>query len=153
MKERIKGTPERWGIAVVPSVKLLHMTTMIISFFRLLGNYSLVKKTGFSFSVVPMLHIFLKSFTVNKSSREADNRTYTRNQFFKKFDWGFCTGLGIKVPLWQNFVMSCEARYNLGMFQIVKDDISQERNWHEKTNSVNFLIGVTYRLCQRKSKE
>jgi len=121
--------------------------------FQAFGQLFLGKKPRFFFQCGPYAAYLLKSFTVDKSSREADNRTYTRDQFFKKFDWGFSTGLGIKVPLWQNFLVSCEARYNLGMFQIVKDDISRERNWSEKTNSVNFLIGVTYRLCQRKSKE
>ncbi|MFH1297773.1 MAG: porin family protein [Bacteroidota bacterium] len=120
---------------------------------QIFGRMTFGKKINFFFQTGLFSGYLLRGYTVNNAWPKELGRTYETTQFFNRFDWGLSTGIGMNIPLWQRFLVSVEVRYNLGLYQIVKDDISQESHWYEKTNSVNFLVGVAYRFSQRKNKE
>jgi hypothetical protein len=62
---------------------------------------------------------------------------------YKPFDFGISGGLGIGIPVNENFVISCELRNNLGLLNIAKGEVY--KGGSVKTNSTNLLIGIAYK--------
>ncbi|MEI7595029.1 MAG: porin family protein [Bacteroidota bacterium] len=64
---------------------------------------------------------------------------------YETIDAGITTGVGIDFQYFKNFSFSCEVRRNTGMTGIIK-----EFDWKYpsslKTNSINLLIGLTYKI-------
>jgi hypothetical protein len=66
---------------------------------------------------------------------------------YKRFDIGITGGLGLSIPIKTKFAFSFEVRNNLGL-----NNISQAKVVNDgtiKTNSTNFLLGLSYKLTQR----
>lgn len=62
----------------------------------------------------------------------------------KRYDIGISTGLGLSVPIEKKIAVSLEVRDNLGLLNI--SAVPVWNNGTNKTNSLNFLFGITYKL-------
>jgi hypothetical protein len=74
-------------------------------------------------------------------------------EYLNRFDAGISAGFGINIPIEQIFSISVELRNNFGLYQIVKSEESEERNWEWKTYSSNLIISFSYDFCKRKARE
>lgn len=74
-------------------------------------------------------------------------QTYDRSDLLKKTEIGISTGLGIAYQLKLPLTISVEARNNLGLTNI--SAVAVYNNGKVLTNTLNLLVGVSYRLGQR----
>jgi len=113
-----------------------------------LPGFYLGKTPVFFFNAGPFLGYLLNNHITHGYTDGTD-----RNDFYKRVDIGLTIDLGTKFSIYNSFILSINLRNNLGLKQIVKDDISEERNWTEKTNSSILLVGLAYRFGTKKSKD
>lgn len=58
-------------------------------------------------------------------------------------DFGMSAGLGVLIPVKEKFAISCELRGNYGFVDVFNRHSS---NVYELNESLNFLVGVSYKL-------
>lgn len=76
-----------------------------------------------------------------------DSYKYTTEswkQYYKRFDWGITGGIGGAYPLNNNLLLTLEARYNLGMYNINKEIYNTDFTTFNK--SASLLAGIAYKL-------
>ena len=73
-------------------------------------------------------------------------------EYLNRFDAGISAGLGVNIPIEQMFSISIELRNNIGLYQIVTKEQSEEYHWYWHTYSTNLLFSVAYNFSKRKSK-
>ncbi|MDR2970481.1 MAG: PorT family protein [Bacteroidales bacterium] len=117
--------------------------------FPILVRATFGKKVNFFVNVGPYFGCLIKQTTVVKIKESKISQTYEETSYFKRFDIGIATGLGLSVPIKTNFAFSFEVRNNLGLYNVSKIPVAN--NGTIKTNSTNFLLGFTYKLGQRTS--
>jgi hypothetical protein len=54
---------------------------------------------------------------------------YAKTDEFKDFDWGINAGVGYKVPVWWKLQLGAEVGGNLGLLDIIRDDVAYEGSW------------------------
>ena len=59
-------------------------------------------------------------------------------------DFGIITGIGIAVPVKENFSISCELRGNYGLVNLT--NTSNNSTIKRYNESLNFLIGIAYKI-------
>jgi hypothetical protein len=69
--------------------------------------------------------------------------------FLNRFDTGISAGLGLAAPITKKHAFSFEIRNNLGLYNI--SNAQSIDNSTRQTNSINFLLGLTYKLGRRTS--
>lgn len=114
------------------------------------GTYG--QKIKYFANVGPYIGVLLKQTMVtklltNKNFEQDDTHTY------KPYDYGVTCGIGILYPLKKNLSISFELRENLGLYDILKpSDLYIEKD-EIKTNSINFLFGISYHLCEKQKEQ
>lgn len=76
--------------------------------------------------------------------------TFSDISNYKKFDFGVVGGLGIGVPVQKRWYFSLEARDNFGISNILLKN-SYDRTL--RTNSINLLLGISYKLGFREEEK
>jgi hypothetical protein len=75
---------------------------------------------------------------------------FSNLSMYKKIDFGVVGGLGIGIPVKKRWYFSLEARDNFGINNILlKNSYSRSL----RTNSLNLLVGVSYKLSFREEKK
>lgn len=85
---------------------------------------------------------------------KGDNIPTTRDKNMynlKRFDTGISTGLGLSYPIKTKYALSLEIRNNLGLYNL--SAVTMPNNESIKTNSVNFLLGLTYSMAPKSSNK
>lgn len=95
-------------------------------------------------------YLFKQTVVYKKSGIISALPDSDNTDLYKKFDTGIAAGFGIEIPIKDKFAFSLEMRDNFGLLNVSK---AQTSNSTIKTNSTNILIGFTYRLSKRKTKE
>jgi len=84
------------------------------------------------------------------SEKERDNPPnqssliYNNTSYYKKTDLGITAGIGLSIPIKEEFALSIELRNNLGLM-----NIGTSSSGNIKTNSTNLLIGFTYKFGKK----
>lgn len=81
--------------------------------------------------------------------------TQNNSTMYKKVDSGLSGGIGIGIPVKKRFYISAEWRQNYGMKSIFnldnwKGQYTGIKNGRLLTNSMGFLVGISYRLSFRE---
>ena len=63
---------------------------------------------------------------------------------FRGAEFGLSVGVGVSYPVMERFVLSAEIRNNLGLTNINDHYISESKS--VRTNAVNLMLGVAYKL-------
>lgn len=116
--------------------------------FPILVRATFGRKIQYFVNAGPYFGYLLKQSIV----REGDNNPSTSSDntsLNKRFDTGISMGLGLSVPINSNFALSFEMRNNLGLYNVSAVQVAN--NGTIKTNSTNFLFGLTYKLGQLAS--
>jgi hypothetical protein len=74
---------------------------------------------------------------------------YNYTSYYKTTDIGITAGLGLAIPIKENFALSVEIRNNLGLMNINKNTI-ENGTGKIKTNSTNLLLGFAYKFGSNK---
>jgi hypothetical protein len=114
--------------------------------FPILLRGTFGKKVQFFANVGPYFGLLMKQTSVGKG----DVVSFTTRSFtssYKRIDTGLSTGIGFSIPIKTKFAISFEVRNNLGLNNVSALPILN--NGTIKTNSTNFLLGLTYKLGQR----
>ncbi|TSJ40105.1 outer membrane beta-barrel protein [Fluviicola chungangensis] len=82
--------------------------------------------------------------------------TQNNRTMYKKTDSGLSGGIGMGIPIKKRFCVSAEWRQNYGMKTIFnldnwKGQYTGIKNGRLLTNSMGFLVGISYRLSFRES--
>lgn len=104
------------------------------------------KKVKYFANAGPYFGYLLKQNMVIKSDNHP-TRTEGDTSLSKRYDIGVSTGLGISVPFLSNISLSFEVRNNLGLINTSAVEVYDDGTI--KTNSTNFLIGISYKFGQR----
>lgn len=89
-------------------------------------------------------------YLMSKKNRISEYEEYSGDALsgsllsYNRFDFGISGGLGIGIPINENWSISLEARYNLGLLPAKTDN-----DGTVFTNSSNLLAGISYRLKPR----
>ena len=75
----------------------------------------------------------------------SDNTSY-----YSRFDAGLTAGIGFSIPIRKQFLFSFEVRNNLGLYNVSNLEVINDGTI--KTNSTNFLLGLSYKLGQRATE-
>jgi len=86
---------------------------------------------GFGWHVLPVGH-----FPGYKYEDDPDN--------YQRIDYGIVTGFGMNIPIKEQWLLSIEARNNLGLHKIIKG--LSYKNEYSKNESVALLIGLIYKF-------
>ena len=115
--------------------------------FPILARASFGKEITFFVNVGPYISYLLRQTNTSKVGN-SPSMTLDNTYNDKRFDIGISSGLGISIPLGHKFKFSIEARDNLGFYNISAASVSN--NGSIKTNSFNFLVGLTYKFHNKK---
>jgi len=114
------------------------------------------RNTYFDYMVIPVMGRMTwenkgKFYYVNAGPhvgylfRQIDNFpdyiTSNNTNLYRNFDIGISAGIGAMFPINQNVYLTTEVRSNLGLRDMIPDP-----DQSIKTNSVNLMAGITYRL-------
>ena len=114
--------------------------TLPILFRASIGN-----KVKYFLQAGPYLSYLLNE--TSKYSSSIDNPRYNLKingtSHTTPMDFGISAGLGALIPVKEKFAISCELRGNYGLVDLYNRHSS---NVNELNESLNFLVGVTYRL-------
>jgi hypothetical protein len=114
--------------------------------FPILLRGTFGKKVQFFVNAGPYFGRLMKQTSEGKGDVVSfTTRSYTSS--YKRIDTGLSTGIGFSVPIKTKFAISFEVRNNLGLNNVSALPILN--NGTIKTNSTNFLLGLTYKLGQQ----
>src|SRR5690554_2721810 len=109
----------------------------------ILARVTFGKRVKYFVNAGPYFGYVLKQNMVIKSSI-APTRNEDGTSMSKRYDIGFSTGLGASVPILSNVSLSFEVRNNLGLINTSSVEVYNDGT--VKTNSTNFLIGISYNI-------
>lgn len=107
-----------------------------------LARISFGKRFKFFTNLGPYIGILLRQTTVIEEHTGFPGETTDDTHNFKRFDIGMSAGIGGGFPVNDRFMITIEARYNLGLYNVSKVPLSN--NGSILTNSTNLIIGVAY---------
>lgn len=114
----------------------------------LLAKLSFGNKTKFFLNGGPFLGYLIKrtfSYPLISVGKEAPiTSTIDNTKYSKRIDLGLSGGLGLSFSLGKKVNLNTELRYNYGLINTNSSLVN--RNQITKTNSVNFLIGLLFKL-------
>ena len=112
-----------------------------------LAQLSFGKKFKFLFNVGPYFGFLIKQNSVNEGFGFPLNGTTDRTENYKRFDTGLSVGIGGSVTIKEKFVITLEARNNLGLYNV--SELPVVDDGAILTNSTNLLIGFAYSFGRR----
>ncbi|MCX6246173.1 MAG: porin family protein [Bacteroidetes bacterium] len=125
---------DEWGMAearVKNSLDYLILPILIRSNFG--------KRVKFFVDAGPYFGLLLQAREIDKMMMW-DTTIIQKKTYYLNFDFGISAGLGISIPIGDHFLLSIEARDNLGLLPILD-------TWKiAKVNSTNLLMGLAYRF-------
>lgn len=117
----------------------------------LLVRATVGKKIKYFFNAGLFFGYLVKQTFVYKQSTYLPAHTTDNIDNDKRFDTGVTAGLGLSIPIRDKFLISCEIRNNLGLYNVSKVQVID--NGTIKTNSTNLLIGFTYKFGVRQTEK
>lgn len=104
-----------------------------VKFYQLLGPY---------------VSVLVNQRTIRENP---DSSTVVVNQpsGYKKIDLGLCIGLGMEIPIRQQFYIHVEFRQNVGLFNINQNAFAN--NVVVQNSSSNILAGFSFRFTRKKA--
>jgi opacity protein-like surface antigen len=114
----------------------------------LLFGFRFGENTSFFVNVGPYAAFLLKQTTHVPPVEDAPVVITDDTRFFRNTEFGAALGLGISYPVDNRLVLSAEIRNNLGLTEINDNYISESKS--VRTNVVNLMLGVAYRLGEQK---
>lgn len=108
------------------------------------------KRVLFFVNAGPYLGYLLKQTDISKGENVPITR-YDNTSSFKRFDFGVSVGLGLLVPIEQNFALSLEARNNVGYYNV--SDLPVINGGSIETVATNFMFGFVYKFGFRSTSK
>jgi opacity protein-like surface antigen len=119
----------------------------------LLARFTIGKRVKLFVNIGPYLGYLMKhtakmniEFTAASGEHYSFENIYSSTENFSRFDIGLTTGLGVGIPIKDLVVISLEARNNTGFYDVKG---APSPNEIVRTNSTNFLLGITYQFGKR----
>jgi hypothetical protein len=112
----------------------------------ILARFTVGRRVRFFLNAGPYFGYLIKQSSKTRSSKNGTNNSDFTDSF-KRIDIGITTGVGLGIPIKDIFVISLEARNNTGLYDIGNSPFPNGTTM--KTNSTNFLVGLTYILGKR----
>lgn len=139
--EYTSSAPDGTVLSKYTVTNQLNYLTLPILFRASLGN-----KTKYFLQAGPYLS-YLLNYTIKRSSSTTDdpllNASINRTSETPSIDFGMSAGLGAVIPVKEKFAVSCELRGNYGFVDLYSKG---NANTQALNQSLNFLVGVTYKL-------
>jgi len=107
-------------------------------------------KLAYFFNAGPYFGFLLKQVEHIDGYHDSPETNDDHTDFYKGTETGLSVGLGLAYVLKEKFALSFEARNNLGLTNTSAVEIYDGGSI--KTNALNFLLGFSYKLGQRKSE-
>jgi hypothetical protein len=104
------------------------------------------KESRFFFNVGPSFNFLLKQTEHYDAIDDFPEQNNDNTESFSMFELALSAGIGTVIPVNKKFSFSCELRDNLGLTNIGKEKAADGGGI--KTNAVNLLIGVSYKVEQ-----
>jgi hypothetical protein len=101
----------------------------------------------------PFFGYLLDVYESQGSASQPITNPINQRKNFQQFDAGISVGLGIIIPVYEQFSLSVESRNNFGLHQIINPSVSMERHWSEYTFSSNLLFSFAYNFGGVKSEK
>ena len=95
-------------------------------------------KARFFANAGPNIGFLIKQTTRVEQTGNFNGYKENLTEFYKKIELGISGGLGFSIPLNEKSIFSIEIRDNLGL-----TNVNKENGFPEKTNSINFLFGIS----------
>jgi hypothetical protein len=105
---------------------------------------SMGNKIKYFINVGPYMGVLLSQHSIYDSPYSGKSKD-TGTNYYKTLDFGITSGLGLAIPIKENFALSVEARNNIGLI-----NISNSSNSNVKTLSFNLLVGFAYKFGSNK---
>lgn len=106
------------------------------------------RRVLFFINAGPYLGYLLNQSDISKGENVPKTKTDNTSSF-KRFDFGVSAGLGLLVPIEQNFALSFEARNNVGYYNV--SDVPVINGGSIETVSTNFMFGFVYKFGFRST--
>jgi opacity protein-like surface antigen len=114
----------------------------------LLFGFRFGENMSFFVNIGPYASFLLKQTTYVPSVEGAPVVITDDTRHFRNTEFGAALGLGISYPIANRLVLSAEIRNNLGLTEINDSYITDSKS--ARTNVVNLMLGVAYRLGGQK---
>ncbi len=108
------------------------------------------KKIKYFFNAGLFAGYLIKQTDIFGATKYLPKQTTDNTSRDQRFDLGATGGLGLSVPIKDNFLISLEIRDNLGLYNVSKVQVIN--NGTIKTNSTNFLITLSYKFGTRQTE-
>ena len=91
---------------------------------------------------------YLQGQHVNRSAPDSGMVESYPVDYYKKLDIGIIIGIGLEIPIKQQFYINAEFRQCVGLFDINSN--AQPAGEYIQTNASQFYIGFAYRFARKK---
>jgi len=122
------------------AINQLNYLTLPILFRAAIGN-----KVKYFLQAGPYLSFLLNQ--TSKYSSTLDDPMYNFHEngtsYMPSMDFGIVTGIGMSVPVKENFSISCELRGNYGLVDLYSKGSANTKAFNQ---SLNFLVGISYKI-------
>jgi hypothetical protein len=109
-----------------------------------LARLSLGNRMKFFINAGPYIGFLMKQTYVHEAYQAIPEQKYDGTKTYQTIDLGLSGGLGFTIPFSDSFIISLEARNNLGLYNVSKSPIISEGEFF--TNSTNLLLGFAYQF-------
>lgn len=116
-----------------------------------LARVSFGKKFKFFTNVGPYFGFLIKQTFVTEETDQFQGGTSDNTENDKRFDVGLSGGIGGSLTVKGKFVITLEARHNLGLYNVSKVPVANDGSI--LTNSTNLLIGFAYGFGARTEEK
>ena len=123
---------------------LIHLNYLVVP---VMARYSTGKNTKLFFSGGPFFGYLLQNKVVKKNtsnSGSSGTAVNTEPPNYKSINLGLSTAIGLHIPLHTNLSVEASFENHLGLAPIDESESTQKN--HIKTNSINFYLGLSYKL-------
>jgi len=110
----------------------------------ILARVSFGKKFKFFANLGPYFGFLIKQTFVTEGTEQFPGGTSDNTENDKRFDAGLSGGIGGSATVKGRFIITLEARHNLGLYNVSKVPVVNDGSI--LTNSTNLLIGIAYGL-------
>jgi hypothetical protein len=134
-------------IDYIKNIEHLHFDYLTAPF---LLRASVGRKIKYFFNTGFFIGYLIKQTTITEATQYFPSSTTDYTSYRKRFDLGVCAGLGLSIPIANQFSISFEIRDNLGLKNVGKPPVITEKTI--KTNSTNFLVGLAFKFSSRQTE-
>lgn len=149
----LDNLPGLGGTLEVPATEHLHYLTLPVTVQASVGKKVLFFVNGGIF-LSALLHAaeIDAAYTTPLYPGYVSSQKYTVNYNFNGADFGLIFGLGVSIPIRNNFAFILEERNNIGLINVLNEEGMDSYNIAGHTLSLVMLLGFTYSFGEMPRK-